>query len=156
ADLLVTTAQVEPFLRLVVGKVPALRDLVTVQRLRTGGEAPERRPTVLPTDPAFLQFTSGSTAMPKGVVVTHANLLANAACIFDGGLGGARATAVGASWLPLYHNMGLIGFVLAPLLRRVPIVFIPTLQFVRRPALWMDVIHRHRATITFAPNFAFA
>ncbi|MGK3981764.1 fatty acyl-AMP ligase [Sorangium sp. So ce136] len=106
-------------------------------------------------DLAFLQFTSGSTSRPKGVMVTHRNLSVNShAIMFDG----LRSTPEdrGVSWLPLYHDMGLIGFVIAPLYALVPVMFLPTTAFIRRPSLWLDAIHRFRGTITFAPNFAFA
>ncbi|AUX41451.1 acyl-CoA synthetase [Sorangium cellulosum] len=106
-------------------------------------------------DLAFLQFTSGSTSRPKGVMVTHRNLSVNShAIMFDG----LRSTPEdrGVSWLPLYHDMGLIGFVVAPLYALVPVMFLPTTAFIRRPSLWLDAIHRFRGTITFAPNFAFA
>ncbi|KYF53172.1 acyl-CoA synthetase [Sorangium cellulosum] len=106
-------------------------------------------------DLAFLQFTSGSTSRPKGVMVTHRNLTVNShAIMFDG----LRSTPEdrGVSWLPLYHDMGLIGFVIAPLYALVPVLFLPTTAFIRRPSLWLDAIHRFRGTITFAPNFAFA
>ncbi|HZO14397.1 MAG TPA: fatty acyl-AMP ligase [Polyangiaceae bacterium] len=106
-------------------------------------------------DLAFLQFTSGSTRKPKGVMVTHRNLSANAhAIMFDG----LRATPQdrGVSWLPLFHDMGLIGFVIAPLYALVQVMFLPTMNFIRRPSVWLDAIHRFRGTITFAPNFAFA
>ncbi len=112
-------------------------------------------PDVRGGDLAFLQFTSGSTSRPKGVMVTHDNLSANShAIIFEG----LRATPEdrGVSWLPLYHDMGLIGFVVAPVYARVQVVFLPTTSFIRRPSLWLDTINRHRGTITFAPNFAFA
>ena len=62
----------------------------------------------------------------------------------------------GVSWLPLYHDMGLIGFVVAPLYALVQVMFLPTMAFIRRPSLWLDAIHRFRGTITFAPNFAYA
>jgi fatty-acyl-CoA synthase len=163
AQLLVTTPQVQKILWSVLPRVPSLRDLVTVDRLR--GPAPKAdegagadRPfsvEVTPSDPLFLQFTSGSTAAPKGVVVTHGSLVANAVAILRDGL---RVTTsdVGVSWLPLYHDMGLIGFVLAPLIFGIPVTFLPTLSFVRRPVMWMDAIHKYRGSITFAPNFAFA
>ena len=116
------------------------------------GQAPE--PVSL-DDLAFLQFTSGSTSRPKGVMVTHRNLSVNShAIMFDG----LRSTPEdrGVSWLPLYHDMGLIGFVIAPLYALVQVMFLPTMAFIRRPSLWLDAIHRFRGTITFAPNFAFA
>src|SRR5260370_7265237 len=62
----------------------------------------------------------------------------------------------GVSWLPLFHDMGLIGFVVGPLFSNVPCVFLPTASFVRTPRLWLDKIHEHRGTITYAPNFAYA
>lgn len=116
------------------------------------GQAPE--PVTL-DDLAFLQFTSGSTSLPKGVMVTHRNLSVNShAIMFDG----LRSTPDdrGVSWLPLYHDMGLIGFVVAPLYALVQVMFLPTMAFIRRPSLWLDAIHRFRGTITFAPNFAYA
>jgi fatty-acyl-CoA synthase len=62
----------------------------------------------------------------------------------------------GVSWLPLYHDMGLIGFVIAPIFAEVPVVLLPTTSFVRRPSSWLDAVNRYRGTITFAPNFAYA
>ena len=115
-------------------------------------EAPEP-PTL--DDLAFLQFTSGSTSRPKGVMVTHGNLSANAHAIMVDGLKSTPDDR-GVSWLPLYHDMGLIGFVIAPLYTLVQVMFLPTMSFIRRPSTWLDAIHRFRATITFAPNFAFA
>jgi fatty-acyl-CoA synthase len=156
---LVTTAQVEKVLWALHAKVPSLRELTTVEKVaaREPAEGGVLEPgDVTPADPVFLQFTSGSTAAPKGVVVTQGSLVANGRAIIGDGLGIDLSRDKGVSWLPLYHDMGLIGFVLAPVLVGIPVVFIPTLQFVKRPTLWMDVIHRHRGTMTFAPNFAFA
>lgn len=116
------------------------------------GQAPE--PVSL-DDLAFLQFTSGSTSSPKGVMVTHRNLSVNSHAIMFDGLKSTPADR-GVSWLPLYHDMGLIGFVIAPLYALVQVMFLPTSAFIRRPSLWLDAIHRFRGTITFAPNFAFA
>ena len=108
-----------------------------------------------PDDTAFLQFTSGSTSDPKGVVVTHGSLRANAQAIMVDGLR-VEPDMSGVSWLPLYHDMGLIGFVLSPIFTRSPVTFIPTLAFLKKPAVWLQTLHDTRATITFAPNFAYA
>ncbi|WP_338046767.1 fatty acyl-AMP ligase [Polyangium spumosum] len=119
------------------------------------GSAHATLPDVRGEDLAFLQFTSGSTSRPKGVMVTHENLSVNShAIMFDG----LRSTPDdrGVSWLPLYHDMGLIGFVIAPVYALVQVMFLPTMSFIRRPSLWLESIHRFRGTITFAPNFAFA
>jgi fatty-acyl-CoA synthase len=116
-------------------------------------DAPAR---VRPEDLAFLQFTSGSTSLPKGVMVTHANLEANSRAIMFDGLKSDPATDRGVSWLPLYHDMGLIGFVIAPIFAEVPVVLLPTTSFIRRPSSWLDAVNKYRGTITFAPNFAYA
>lgn len=107
-----------------------------------------------PSDPCFVQFTSGSTSRPKGVVLTHGNLAANAHCIMNLGL---RATPedVGCTWLPFYHDMGLIGFVLAPLVTATPVAFMQPLAFLKRPLTWFELITRHRGSIGFGPNFAY-
>ncbi|MEO8074838.1 MAG: AMP-binding protein [Acidobacteriota bacterium] len=104
-------------------------------------------------DCALLQYTSGSTSRPKGVPLTHANIIANAACI-AGAIAFESSACV--SWLPLHHDMGLIGAALTGLYSRVPIVLMPTTLFVKEPTAWLRAIGRFRATITLAPNFAFA
>ncbi len=88
-------------------------------------------------------------------MVTHRNLSVNSHAIMFDGLKSTPDDR-GVSWLPLYHDMGLIGFVIAPLYALVQVMFLPTMAFIRRPSLWLDAIHRFRGTITFAPNFAFA
>jgi fatty-acyl-CoA synthase len=118
------------------------------------GEATFTPVEITPEDMAFLQFTSGSTSRPKGVVVTHANLHANARGIMLDGLKSTPAD-IGVSWLPLYHDMGLIGFVISPLFADVQVVLMQTATFARRPWAWLDAISRHRGTITYGPNFAY-
>ena len=106
-------------------------------------------------DLAFVQFTSGATSEPKGVALTHRNLSANVNAI-NGPHGLATTGADSAvSWLPLHHDMGLVGMALGPLYSARPAVFLPTHVFVRRPAEWLRAISRYRATVSFAPNFAY-
>jgi acyl-CoA synthetase (AMP-forming)/AMP-acid ligase II len=104
---------------------------------------------------ALIQFTSGSTMDPRGTCVTHGNIAANCEAIAVHGLELDEGDK-GVSWLPLFHDMGLVGFVLTSIMYRVPVVFIPTVSFAKRPSLWMETVHRHRGTVTFAPNFALA
>ena len=154
--MLITQKKVEPVLWSLLGKVPTLKDLVSIERFE--GPAPADAPEpaqVEPDDVCFLQFTSGSTAAPKGVVVTHRSLGANAYHIMSSGLEVDIEHDLAVSWLPLYHDMGLIGFVIAPLTAGLETCFIPTLSFIKRPSIWMETISKHHGTITFAPNFAY-
>jgi fatty-acyl-CoA synthase len=154
ARAIVTTAQIKRMLGTVQASAPSLEQVVAVEAIRESLE-PLKPVKLTPDDVAFLQFTSGSTSRPKGVTVTHANLMANVRCIMADGLR-MRDGDVGVSWLPLYHDMGLIGFVLSPVVHRVPIVFLPPLLFLKRPVSWLQAITRHKGTIAFAPNFAYA
>ncbi len=106
-----------------------------------------------PDDLAFIQFSSGSTSEPKGVMLTHGNLLANT----------RGATAAGKftdqdltlSWMPLTHDMGLIGFYLMQFANRIHIHLMPTELFVRRPLLWLQIAAKKRVTLTCSPNFGY-
>ncbi|MCC6874827.1 MAG: fatty acyl-AMP ligase [Sandaracinaceae bacterium] len=136
---------------------PALKDLVVLSAPRAfDGPIPSfTPPSVGPHDLCFLQFTSGSTSRPKGVMVTHANLVANSTA-FLGPSGLDRTPEdVGVSWLPLFHDMGLIGFVLGTLVVDLPVVLLPTATFARMPRVWLESITKYRGTITYAPNFAY-
>ncbi len=158
AKALVTVPGLEPMLRQNLIAAAGREDVRVILDAELEGELPERAAPPCEVgldDLAFLQFTSGSTRKPKGVMVTHSNLSANAHAIMFDGLA-ATPRDKGVSWLPLYHDMGLIGFVIAPVYAQVQVMFLPTLNFIRRPALWLEAIHRFRGTITFAPNFAFA
>ena len=132
------------------------------RRRRNGRRADRHRasPTPLGTqlhsradDLALLQYTSGSTGNPKGVMLTHANLLANVRAI--GEALELRSDDVGVSWLPLYHDMGLIGAWLMPLYFGLPVVVLSPLAFLSRPVRWLRAFHRYRGTIGAAPNFAY-
>ncbi|MET9213754.1 MULTISPECIES: fatty acyl-AMP ligase [unclassified Nocardia] len=101
---------------------------------------------------AFLQYTSGSTGTPKGVVVTHRNLLHNEAAIAARGM---TADSTGVSWIPQFHDMGLIGMLLGAAYAGANLVFMAPTTFIKRPVRWLQVIDRYRATYTAAPNFAY-
>jgi fatty-acyl-CoA synthase len=135
-----------------LGAVPGAR-VVEVSQLPSAEAAMPA--SLAPGDLTFLQFTSGSTGTPKGVCVSHGALMANTQAIMVDGLN-AGASDRGVSWLPLYHDMGLIGFGLAPPLTRTAVTFIPTWRFIRSPSIWLKTISEQRGTISFAPNFAYA
>jgi fatty-acyl-CoA synthase len=129
--------------------------ILVVERDLVGVPPPFSAPVVTPDDLCFLQFTSGSTSKPKGVMVKHANLVANATAFLGPAGLDHRPDDLGVSWLPLFHDMGLIGFVLGTLLVDLPVVLMPTSSFARTPRMWLELITKHRGTITYAPNFAY-
>ncbi len=151
ARVLVTVAQAKRFAGLLRDRVPALARVVTPEDL-TGG-APQAAHRADARDLAFLQYTSGSTGNPKGVMLSHENLLANIRA-----MGRAAAVDPGdvfVSWLPLYHDMGLIGAWMGSLYYALPLVVMPPTAFLSRPARWLRAIHRYRGTLSSAPNFAY-
>lgn len=104
---------------------------------------------------ALMQLTSGSTGSPKAVRITHANLISN----INGMAHGAQFqydTDVMVSWLPLFHDMGMVGFLTVPMTLGVDLISITPMDFLRSPLLWLDLIGRYKGTITAAPNFAYA
>lgn len=153
ARVLITFDRVRPLARMLAGLVPTLAHVSTPDALAASGRAP------LPPQPlrsaalGLIQYTSGSTGDPKGVALSHANLLANIRAW-------GRAAALGpqdvcVSWLPLYHDMGLIGTWLGSLYHGLPLVLMSPLDFLARPERWLWAIHHYRGTVTAAPNFAF-
>ena len=143
---------------------PAVRDVVAASAgeqvkwidtnaLPVDGDELWTPPAVSGTDIAFLQYTSGSTAAPKGVMVSHANILHNERMIqnaFD-----TTPGSVIVGWLPLYHDMGLIGNVLQPLFAGVPCILMSPVAFLQRPLRWLQAISRYQATTSGGPNFAY-
>ena len=106
-----------------------------------------------PDDIAFVQYSSGSTSEPKGVALTHRNLTSNIRAIIRGAEIGIRDSTL--SWMPLTHDMGLIGFHLTPLLADIPQYLLPTALFIRRPLLWLTLAADKRATLLCSPNFGY-
>lgn len=112
-----------------------------------------KQPEIERKDLAFLQYTSGSTTEPKGVMISHGNLLHDMDCI--GKCFGVSGEDHGVIWLPPYHDMGLIGGILQPLYSGIPVTLIPTLMFLQRPFRWLQTISRFHATMSGGPNFAY-
>jgi fatty-acyl-CoA synthase len=155
ASLLLTTTATRQYVDPIVPRTPNLRGVLTVDELGKEDHG-KVDVTIDPTDLAFLQFTSGSTSRPKGVMVSHRNLAWNSESFMIHGLAKDSSFDKGVTWLPLFHDMGLIGFVVGTIFTDIPVVFLPTASFVRNPRIWLDKIHQHRGTITYAPNFAYA
>jgi len=111
-------------------------------------------PQAAPDDISYIQYTSGSTRFPRGVVIRHATVLANLHAIIAHGLemGGEDRMM---SWLPFYHDMGLVGFVLVPMAAQVSIDYLDTREFALRPRQWLNLMTRTRASISFAPSFGY-
>ena len=153
---IVTFGRAEKVARLLQPRVPSLRRVTTTGQIaelasRPGQLSGARR--VSSSDIAFLQYTSGSTGDPKGVTLTHANLLANLRAILAVVEMNPADRAV--SWLPLYHDMGLIGAWMGPMYAGAPLSLMSPLAFLSRPERWLWAIHEHRGTVTAAPNFAY-
>ena len=151
AAVLVTAAEAQPVARFLLSRVASLQAVATPEELQQGAAGDVVAGA--PDDLALLQYTSGSTGSPKGVELTHANLLANIRAM-------GRALEVGdadrfVSWLPLYHDMGLIGAWLGSLYFGLPLVLMSPLAFIARPERWLQAIHRHGGTLSAAPNFAY-
>ena len=131
-------------------RVVALEDL---QDSASGMAGSWRRPDLRADSIAFLQYTSGSTGSPKGVQVSHGNLMANERVIGDAF--GMRPGDKVISWLPLYHDMGLIGGLLQPVFNGLSVVLMSPRHFLERPVRWLDAIARHGGTVSGGPDFAY-
>lgn len=110
-------------------------------------------PEVDPDRPAYLQYTSGSTSAPKGVMVTHQNIIANCKVTTQGFSYDKNSVAV--TWMPYFHDYGLVDGLILPMYHGIPSYILSPLTFIRRPERWMQVITRFRGTHTQAPNFAY-
>lgn len=153
ARILITVPQALRLASFLRGQVPSLSAIASVADL-TAQSSPCQLPLISSGEAtAFIQYTSGSTGDPKGVVLSHANLLANIRAI--GIAVKATSADVFVSWLPLYHDFGLIGAWLGSLYFAASFYVMSPLNFLRRPESWLWAIHRYRATLSAAPNFAY-
>jgi fatty-acyl-CoA synthase len=149
ACLVVVDPQLEPFLASEPGDPPVVR-LDDLPGVPSAWERPPDDPDAL----AILQFTSGSTDDPKGVMLPHRCIVNNIDAITEGAQLGPDDSAV--SWLPLYHDMGLIGMLMTPMLTGFDLAIAPPQDFLAAPADWMRWMSDHRATLACGPNFAYA
>ncbi|MBN9687585.1 MULTISPECIES: fatty acyl-AMP ligase [unclassified Corallococcus] len=155
ATVVLTTSFILSMAELLFTDAPELRALkwVATDALEEGDAAAWKRPDVTADTLAFLQYTSGSTGTPRGVMLSHGNLLHN--------LGAIRRAfqthddTVGVIWLPPYHDMGLIGGVLVPLAQGFHTVLMSPLRFLKRPRAWLEALTRFGGTSSGGPNFAF-
>ena len=140
---------------MVEGIFAAAPELASAKWIASDGQPNDPRAwrpeTTGPSDLALLQYTSGSTREPRGVMLTHANLMHNQRLINEAF--GHTATAV--SWLPIYHDMGLIGHVIQPLFAGIVSIMMSPLDFLQSPFRWLSAISEYRANGSGAPNFAY-
>ncbi|MFB7664814.1 fatty acyl-AMP ligase [Kitasatospora sp. NPDC056138] len=153
SDTVLTTSDIAPLMTewlttALGGRTPRV---IATDVIEDAGEGPTT--TVRPDLLALLQYTSGSTSLPRGVMLSHAQLMSNCVEIARGF--GMHEGSVGGLWLPPYHDMGLIGGILTPLFSGIPVTLMSPVTFLRRPLSWLRMVSRYRATITGGPNFAF-
>ncbi len=136
-----------------IADIPALEKLIWRTTDALPVQSLQKRPDLTSDHLAFLQYTSGSTAIPKGVKISHGNLLHNLQALHQSFE--INQQSKGVFWLPLYHDMGLIGGVLQPLYSGRPAILMPPLMFIQKPVRWLAAISQEQATISGGPNFAY-
>jgi acyl-CoA synthetase (AMP-forming)/AMP-acid ligase II len=134
--------------------VPSSLSFVTPEELRGHGDARTLPAPQAQSSLALIQYTSGTTGPARGVELSHTNLLLNAHSMLDA-VGGVTPEEVACSWLPMFHDMGLIGMMLLTIYAGIPLVLLKPRQFILRPESWLWAMSRFRATASAAPNFAY-
>lgn len=154
ATVALTTSPILSMAEMLIDQAPDLKALRWLATNQIANDPEEwRDPAVGGGSLAFLQYTSGSTAAPRGVMLTHSNLVHNSALIHE--CFGHTPESRGVIWLPPYHDMGLIGGILQPLYGGFPVTLMSPIDFLRRPLRWLQAMSRHKATTSGGPNFAY-
>ncbi len=149
SDIFWNRLQLDASIKTLSAQIDAKR--VSIDTLDLSGEG--KTELVSADDTAFIQFSSGSTAAPKGVILTQSNLLHNVEAILNGIEASDNESSL--SWMPLTHDMGLIGMHITPTLLMVEQRIMPTALFVRNPKLWLEIVTEHKVTVTSSPNFGY-
>ncbi|MGB5212517.1 MAG: fatty acyl-AMP ligase [Anderseniella sp.] len=153
ATAVVTTAELDELVRDAAGRAGVKRVLSHEQLAGFSSEGPALAPFG-PEDISYIQYSSGSTSNPKGVLISQKSACANTMAILRHGLK-IRPTDRAFSWLPLYHDMGLVGFCLSPMMGQVSVDYLSTPAFARRPALWLKLMSQNQCTIAYGPSFGY-
>ncbi len=153
ANAVVTPADFKDTLRQGAGQA-GVPIVVTHEELRALPQSAVALEPFRADEVAYIQYSSGSTSAPKGVLISQAAIVANTRGILSDGLR-VRPDDRAFSWLPLYHDMGLVGFCLAPLMGQVTVDYLATTAFARRPALWLRLMSENRSTISYSPSFGY-
>ncbi len=153
ADALFGPVAIEPWLREAASGLP-LKTVATLTALEGAAPLTGELPKQAAQGFAYLQFSSGSTRFPSGIAITQRAFMANTRNLGQHGLRLVEGDR-GASWLPFYHDMGLVGFLLVPMAFQCSVDVIPTHEFARRPLVWLDLISRNRATVSYSPSFGY-
>jgi len=152
---ILTTAETREQLFEQLAELPAINlgDQAWIDEQQVGAAKDVELPLPAPDELAFVQYTSGSTDLPKGVMVSHANIIDNQLAIQQAC--GHREGVIAGGWLPQFHDMGLIGHMLQPLFLGGTYVFMPPMKFVQRPRRWLELISHYRIHSSAAPNFGY-
>ncbi len=157
ASLILTTSDIHDALASHLAETEAMQELqwVNTDEVNAVGRANSRESDWQPSreDIAFLQYTSGSTSAPKGVMVSHGNVLSQCAALMAASA--YTSSSITATWMPYFHDYGLIEGLLMPLYVGAPCYFMSPLAFIKRPVRWLELISRYRVTHSQGPNFAY-